>query len=165
MVLLTRFSLSISALFLLVCPAQAQQAGLTLQTSEPHGGELNVFVAACASEAGATCNPFLGDTLCSATRPALCIIDLNAPVPATLEDDMNWTGGLLALGPKMRGDSVATITQADAVCEATFGEGWRLARFRDGGGDKLVGFGGMPATPQSVWVDIKDQPRATCWVR
>ncbi len=138
--------------------------GLTLITSHAETTP-GLFKATCATDIDATCNPYRGDTPCSHTLATLCLRDLDAPVPKTLKRDAHWTGALLSLGPLIRGDSVATIADADAVCAKTFGDGWRLARFRDGGGETLIGFGALPQKQQSVWVDIKDHPRATCWTR
>jgi hypothetical protein len=48
--------------------------------------------------------------------------------------------------------------QGDAICADTFGDGWRLAEFHDGGGGWTFWAAGSIPTGTRFWVAINDQP-------
>ncbi|TGY90143.1 hypothetical protein E5163_03170 [Marinicauda algicola] len=116
------------------------------------------------------CDPYLGDTPCETAQPLLCFFDLGSPVPAGAEArstyEFDWSGGVIATTPDVRGDSFRTISEADAYCSGQFGEGWRTARYHDGlRPGRLSAFGGLGDEARRVWVDIMGQPYSTCWTR
>ena len=153
-------------------PKQTEALGLTFgpgaeKDTDQKGGDDEFFSASCGSdtENQRHCDPYHGDTKCHLERPLLCFRDIDAPVPETLGDPLYWTGGILASTPPQPGNRFKTLADANAFCASTFGEGWRVASFHDGGGWTLKGYG-IPSYGNSrVWIDIKDQPDATCWSR
>lgn len=126
------------------------------------------------------CDPYKGDTSCSESRPLLCIKkdgSSNCGPPSDFYD--GWTGGTVALTPFLvRGTELTSLAAANSICASTFGTGYRMAEFHDGGG----GWGwrakgpisplstpssthprfGTPNRPNRFWVHINDQP-ANCW--
>jgi hypothetical protein len=44
-----------------------------------------------------------------------------------------------------------------------FGPGWRVAEFHDGWGWHFQAYGTVDNPNGRFWVDINDQPDATCW--
>lgn len=113
-------------------------------------------------------NAYGGDTPCSETRPLLCFQPGTRPRPAafsfpTLAPQIGWTGGTIALLPDILGLEVRSRADADRLCVAKFGEGWRMAEFHDGG---AWGFGAEGELPRDArfWVAITDQ-RANLWDR
>ena len=140
-----------------------------LSFSSPHTQESEtsgVFLAVCGgTDDQPECNPYTGDMLCNIKQPVLCFLDIDAPVPATLSRAQNWTSGVLALSSPIPGNRFARLSDANAYCAATFGAGWRVASFHDGGGWTLKGYGLAPSDKTRFWVDIKDQPQGTCWSR
>jgi len=146
----------------------SDQKGLTFQ-SAGQGDYLSagIFSAQCETEItiDAKCNPNNGDTLCSHEKPLLCFLDIDAPVPEILKNSQYWTGGILALSDPIRGEQFSRLTEANTYCEMTFGKGWRVASYHDGGGGGLKGYGATPKKGSRFWVDIKNQRNGTCWVR
>jgi len=126
-----------------------------------------VFTAFCDQDSNAMnrCNPIHGDTLCNVSRPLLCILDIDAPAPEVLDNPHYWTGGVLALSSPVSAEKFSHLSDANAYCEATFGEYWRVASFHDGGAGALKGYGVSQKWATRFWVDIKNQPKATCWSR
>ncbi|HYO65617.1 MAG TPA: ELWxxDGT repeat protein, partial [Archangium sp.] len=126
------------------------------------------------------CDPYQGDTLCSESRPLLCIkkdssLDCSAP---TSSDD-GWSAGTVQLTSFLvRGTQLYSLAEADALCSRTFGAGYRMAEHHDGGGGwgwRAKGTITPLSTPSSThprddranlpnrfWVRIKNQP-ANCW--
>ena len=148
--------------------------GLTFQAVPfgNNGSSTNTALASCGqTHAGSwQCDPIIGDTLCSEALPLLCILDIDAPVPALLDRTRYWSGGVLAKSDPVRGSDLPTIRQAHALCTRTFGPGWRVASYHDGGGSMIEGYGmllnGRTNPAQSnMWLDIKNKPEATCWSR
>lgn len=169
---------SIAALFLLSTLSglvQAQDSssrtlskGLTFTSSDSRENQTpGVFTASCDQKPKSqkACNPYKGDTLCSTSIPLLCILDIDAPVPETIGKPQYWTGGILAFSSPVEGEKFSSVSDANAYCEATFGEYWRVASYHDGGGGALRGYGVSQKRATRFWVDIKDQPEATCWSR
>lgn len=120
------------------------------------------------------CNPIYGDTVCSESLPVACFKDVGLPVP---DLDINlpevvkyhingyWSGGLLKFTSPVRGQDLKTLQEANNLCAGEFGDTWRVLDFHDGGKKNVI----APITdsvPESrFWVDIKDQPKGTCWSR
>lgn len=122
-------------------------------------------------EAETSCDPFVGETDCGTALPLICYRPDDSlhpdftPLQRLRNMDRYWSGGEFALSPPVAGQDFATIVEADAYCRANFGEEWRLADFHLGGrGFDIVGLGPTDYTGR-VWIDIRDQPYATCWAR
>jgi hypothetical protein len=131
------------------------------------------------------CDGYQGDTLCTEERPILCLLEdgsenaCEATEPAIFND--GWAGGTIALTTNIRGIELTSQAVADTICADTFGPGYRMAEFHDGGGGwsyrangSLDGFN-TSSTPSSThprfgnpnqggrfWVWINDQ-QANCW--
>ncbi len=161
--------------FTAIAYCQEPEAGLGLtftraaSSPEPITG---IAVASCdtGAENQYTCNAWVGDTGCDKNIPVLCFWDIDAPVPRSKRrgDDTSgsWSGGILASTPPVKGSQFQTITEANAYCARQFGKGWRVASYHDGSyGKKISGFGALRAKQGRYWIDIKDQPYATCWSR
>lgn len=153
-------------------PGDSPRKGLTFsaESASKNQENLNTASASCGKSSGGDwlCNPYEGDTVCSAALPLLCILDIDAAVPTTIENSKYWSGGVLAKSSPQRGTNISTLKNANDICADSFGKGWRVASFHDGGGWAIEGYGiltgGRQAPePQRMWVDIKDQPSATCW--
>jgi len=146
----------------------SDKRGLTFQsTGQDAYTSSGIFSAECDDESNAIakCNPKNGDTLCSYEKPLLCFLDIDAPVPETLKNSQYWTGGILALSDPVSADAFSQLSDANAYCEATFGKGWRVASYHDGGGGGLKGYGATPKKDLRFWVDIKNKEDGTCWAR
>ncbi len=101
------------------------------------GGSARWVQVGCNGTADADagkCNPYEGDTSCTAERAVLCVAKAgNIPRPAYTvnpgkENFTGWYPGALKLSPLTRGDQLTSPGVADDVC----GEGWRMAEFHDG---------------------------------
>ena len=110
-------------------------------------------------------NPFLGDTSCWATLPALCIRPNNYPVPALEGFNVapKWSGAEVRLTSNaISGRQMDTRGKANQICTNNFGPGWRLAQFHDGGiigsepGWSLWAYGGLPINTR-FWVSNGSQ--------
>jgi YVTN family beta-propeller protein len=113
------------------------------------------------------CNPYTGDTSCSNSLPVLCVSPQGLPRPPYTPDPSlfydGWVGGSLALTAPVLGTSLTSQATADALCATTFGSGWRMAEFHDGGGGwGFRAYGNIPDGGSRFWVRISDQP-ANCW--
>lgn len=116
------------------------------------------------------CDPHKGDTVCGEALPILCIRKSGpgfpVPKPASIDGSSQynrWSGGVVAT-------TAATVpptklADADALCVQQFGTGWRVAEFHDGWGWAFQAYGGVGDPSKRFWVDINDQPGATCWTK
>ncbi|HRI66833.1 MAG TPA: hypothetical protein PK156_21450 [Polyangium sp.] len=127
-----------------------------------------------------SCDPYIGDTLCTEARPILCLrLDnsSNCGEPSDFYD--GWTSGTMALTPRLvLGTELTSPQAADAICENEVGPGFRMAEHHDGNGGwgwRAKGIIDPPATPPMThprfdmpnqpnrfWVRINDQP-GNCW--
>jgi len=135
------------------------------------------------------CDPYLGDTLCTESRPVLCIkVDgtnrPHYPRWSTLSPFYyGWSEGSIDLSPSVLGTSLTSLAAANQVCSDSFGAGWRMAEFHDGlyagtnpeepfgsdwaitpkshGGWHINAFGNVRSDTK-YWVSINDQ-QANCW--
>ncbi len=142
--------------------------GLTFESrAEGETNKAGIFTASCGKTPNGkpSCNPNLGDTSCQLSRPVLCLLDIDAPVPDMLTSPQYWAGGILALSSPELGSRFKRLSDTNAYCAATFGEGWRVASFHDGGGWALKGYGVPQNNKERFWVDIKNKPEGTCWAR
>ncbi len=122
-------------------------------------------------------DPFTGDTECDNALPLMCFRDDRRPAPTGLTGvdfgadrlpalQAQWSGGSLRATEPVRGRDFARIEDADRLCSNRFGTGWRVADHHLGGhGFAIFGHGVAPPDGTRVWIDIKDQPYATCWAR
>lgn len=157
---------------LALCRPPAVRKGVTLRPVRPLGWQqpgqvhLNCFRS---SDGVGQCDPYVGDTVCSARRPVACLRpgDLPAPVyPSGRLVSGGWSGGDIAVTEPVTGDRFRTVRDVDALCAKRFGAGWRVATLHDGGRYLAVGGRGDPdSVTGPVWADIADQPHGTCWAR
>ena len=148
--------------------SQAQDQGVTLgnkMDTEPGVGGTTLLVCDSSSEGQNICNPTFGDTFCTDLKPLLCFLDIQATVPAYLDDAKNWSGGIVASTDDVAGNAFDTIAEAHAYCASIFGKDWRVASFHDGGGGAIRAYDNTGDKPRRFWVDIKTQADATCWSR
>jgi hypothetical protein len=122
--------------------------------------------------AGSQCEPYVGDTKCKAELPVLCFREADLDKPALLPTPSiyhSWSGGIVATTDPVRGDSFKTIRDANQFCADNFGDGWRVAEHHDGWGWYYWAYGNVGIkfndAYRRFWIDINDQPRATCWHR
>lgn len=161
------------------CEEPASHGGLTLAVM-PDAATPDRRIAILSGKSHGSgeppADPFIGDTPCDNHLPLACIRDIGAPAPEVLSHRRqgtsssnaarHWSGGILGLTHPVRGADLATVDDADRACEQRFGRGWRVADYHSGGvGLDVAGYGGPLPHGKRVWIDIKDQPYATCWRR
>lgn len=115
------------------------------------------------------CDAYIGDTDCKVAQPLACFRPLGEPVPKALDGHHlknTWSGGKLAFTEPVPGTKFSTIRDATAHCARRFGPMWRTAAHHDGLPNiGISGFGNPDRLPSRAWIDIMDQPYATCWAR
>jgi hypothetical protein len=114
------------------------------------------------------CDAYHGDTSCKKALPLLCIKKSGPgfplPVPTSVDNSNQyhkWAGGVIGTTKPVVPPS--TRAAADALCVQEFGPGFRVAEHHDGWGWHFQAFGGVGNPAQNFWVDINNQPGATCW--
>lgn len=157
---------------LALCRPPPVRKGVTLRSIRPPGPEQPQHVhLSCHHTRGmeSRCNPYVGDTVCSARLQVACLKPGDLPVPLNPSGgavSVQWSGGDIAVTEPVRGDRFRTVRDVDALCARRFGGGWRVATLHDGGRIQSVAGRGDPASVSGrVWADIADQPHATCWAR
>ncbi|MFY9820544.1 MAG: hypothetical protein WAM82_04130 [Thermoanaerobaculia bacterium] len=117
---------------------------------------------------GGECDAYQGDTPCTTALPLLCIKKTGPgfPLPPPASVDLTsiyhqWSGGVV--GTTSAIVPPTTLAAANALCAQEFGEDWRVAEFHDGWGWYFQTYGGIGNGSSRFWVDIDDQPGATCW--
>jgi hypothetical protein len=162
------------------CERPRRTLGLTYRVFENgvhREAKLAQFRCSLPGSALSKCDPFQGDHPCKEPLPLLCYRDLGAPEPDLagivrpgLGAREKWSGGEANITPPVPGEAFQTIAEADAHCARTFGAGWRVADWHlaPNGYDFLARVDD-PARFEGgrvrAWIDIKDQPYATCWRR
>ncbi|MFJ7999741.1 RICIN domain-containing protein [Streptomyces sp. NPDC096310] len=103
-------------------------------------------------------DPYTGDTPAAASLPVLCLRMDGRAAPAGIPTTgaHSWAKGEVRATPAVRGADLISRTVADTVCQAYFGDGWRMAEFHDGGGWSLWAAGTLP-TGVRFWTAINDQ--------
>ena len=104
------------------------------------------------------CNPYQGNTSCSVSLPILCLKPEGAsrenyavqPHGGSLPDEYyrGWAGGHIGLTTPRQGTSLGSLANANAICAATFGAGYRMAEFHDG---KYVSGMGLDSYYGNTW--------------
>ncbi len=126
----------------------------------------------CGNSAGQNeCNPYQGDTACTAALPILCIKKAGTGFPLSRPASVNnisqynkWSGGVV--GTTSATVPPATLAGANALCVSEFGTGWRVAEFHDGWGWYFQAYGGVGDPTKRFWINANGpngQPSATCW--
>ena len=105
-------------------------------------------------------NPYAGDTSASASLPILCLNQNGLAPPSGITFDFNdgWSQGDIALSAPVSGFSLASQAAADNICATTFGAGYRMGEFHDGGGGWTWWGRGSISSATRFWVAINDQP-------
>lgn len=106
-----------------------------------------------------------GDTECSTSLPLLCLkpdASAQASYPSPTMNE-RWLAARVAATAPVPGDSLQDHAAAHAQCANAFGDGWRLASFKDHG-EGFVAKGELTAQ-RRVWIDSPDYPSANCWQR
>jgi hypothetical protein len=114
------------------------------------------------------CNPYQGDTVCSAVLPILCVrkAEANAPAPSR-EERARLDGAIdarVALTKALSGTRLSTRDAGTAICISELGADWRMAQHHDGNSWRFAAraqnrgaFSG-----KRFWVAINDQ-QGNCW--
>lgn len=157
---------------LALCRPPVAARGVTLMPIALRGPEHRGLIhLGCHNvhDASRRCDPYVGDTTCSSALPVACFRPANLPAPVDAAGRVvtaQWSGGEIAVTEAVRGDRFRTVGEVEAFCARRFGDGWRVAATHDGVRNQSVSGRGDPATvTDRVWVDIADQPHATCWAR
>ncbi len=139
------------------CETDCTGTGMTWYTFE-NDPVLNVSHPRCGD-----CDPYVGDTPCSEVLPVLCLYPQGLPNPGIVTDFYNgWAEGDVALTDPIPGCLLNSVNSATALCEATYGVGWRLGEHHDGGGGwSWWAYGQLDDTTR-YWAGIDDQT-AHCW--
>ena len=162
---------SVDFMGMAICQRPPRDFGITLapglQDDRPAKG---VVVLACRLVGwnNHICNPYHGDMPCTRPLPLACFKPGEAPTPRDLNGRRgarSWSGGSVAVTEAVPASRFRTIRDADHFCAGRFGPDWRTAAFHDGVVDGIAAFGDRQAIQSRVWVDIADQPYATCWTR
>ncbi|MEN0651736.1 MULTISPECIES: hypothetical protein [Hyphobacterium] len=158
---------------LAICSPPVTQSGLSFwyepQGHDPSSGPVVRATCYPGEDVAAFCNPFVGNTPCGTELPIACFRPTNARSPdfeaigLPRHSVRDWTGGDFALTTPVPANRFANRGDADAYCRAEFGEEWRVADWHlNGRGFDFFATG--PADYEGrVWIDIRDQPYATCW--
>ncbi|GAA3776219.1 hypothetical protein GCM10022225_75280 [Plantactinospora mayteni] len=157
---------------LLYAASPATHAAMTWRVKEQRAD--NVLLVGSDDQT----NPYQGDTPVTTSLPILCLTQTGAPVPAGVIPDRynGWAGGSVQLTAPVPGRRLTSLAEADRICAASFGGGWRMAEFHDGYYSLRPGFPGLPFPPLTArsgwnfwahgtlpantrfWAHINDQP-------
>jgi len=164
--------LSVDFIGVAACEPPKRGAGLSMAHKGPYADRERDLVAFACDLGPTDCNPFTGDQPCERELPLLCHIDRQTPAPRYSDSDgfelrtQRWSGGEVAATPPVSGGSFKTISDADRYCAAQFGKNWRVAEWHIGGrGWGFSAKAGGRVFSGAYWIDIRNQPYATCWSR
>lgn len=104
-------------------------------------------------------NPYQGDTQVDTALPVLCIKRDGRPAPTGIPFDAynGWGAGEVKLTAPLPGSVLISLSAANAACARSFGSGYRMAEFHDGGGWNFWAQGAL-STASRFWATINDQP-------
>lgn len=162
---------SVDFIAMALCIAPNPGMGMTFYVPSPKLRHvLRIVALGCNStrDDRAACDPYAGDTPCDTPLPVACIRPAERPVPVGFVKgyDKTWAGGDLAVAPAAPASRFHRVREVDAYCAANLGPGWRVVEAHDGlGGNTVSGLGDRASFEPRVWLDIADQPYATCWAR
>jgi len=154
-----------------ICERPVGDRGLTLTTHRSAtSGSTELTALTCnADVTQEVCNPYYGDSICSEKLPLACFQDLSIPYP---ENDVvnirfvdKWSGGKVAYTQPVAGNAFSSIDKANEYCSQKFGPDWRVVSWHDGGSSDVLAYNYEGTASGRAWVDIGDQPDATCWSR
>lgn len=155
---------------LILCQEPAEARGTTLREfRSPRFGAGVSFLSCGQDRTQGSCNPFSGDMICRSEMPLACYRTGNAQPPAAVQSSPGGLGrhfvdGEVRLTPPVAGERFASLTDANRFCTATFGEGWRVLSYHDGGGGNVISRSNIPPLSRA-WIDIRDQRYGNCWDR
>jgi len=157
---------------LALCSAPRIRRGMTLTPQRlpgPEGRSLVHLACHNVQDTSRRCEPYVGDTRCTSERPVACLRASELPTPTDGTGrpySVTWSGGHLAATEPVAGNRFRTVRDVEDFCASRFGTGWRVAAVHDGFRYQSVsGYGDPGRFSGRVWVDIADQPHATCWAR
>ncbi len=104
-------------------------------------------------------NPIHGDTSCDVSLPILCLHKegQDRPIYLYLDFTNGWAGGHIKLTPPHFGYELTSQATADQICAQTFGNGWVMGEYHDGGrGSGWYAYGSISYAGR-FWVAINDQ--------
>lgn len=155
------------ALALCVEPSEVRGVTFSEHAAKPLGADISVL-SCSLDDTQRMCGPFQGDTPCTQSLPLACYRDGNATKPANMDasnmDEAKFVPGEVRLTEPVRGDTLETREEADKLCADRFGPAFRVLRYQEGGGGIVISRSQIPAGARA-WIEIRDQPRATCWSR
>lgn len=175
--MLAEASLPAGQVAVVLCEEPLSGMGLAMSAVVVESDALSpVTMIGCHYERGdlPQCDPLRGNAPCDTPLPLLCFQDLDAAAPDTASAafrhahlyELYWSGGRIAAAGEVRGDALATVHDADTRCETELGAGWRVASYHEGArSNTFVAYGALTEPFRFHWLDIKDQPYATCWRR
>jgi hypothetical protein len=110
------------------------------------------------------CNPYVGDTACTASLPVLCFKADGSPVPSDLTLDFyhGWKGGHISTTPPIPGTMLTSLAAANQICVNYLGAGYGIAEFHHSLGAWDWSSYGDVRTDFRFWTYINDQP-GNCW--
>jgi hypothetical protein len=105
-------------------------------------------------------DPYVGDTEPSVSLPLLCLKQDGRSAPPWFVFDFynGWAQGEIRLTAPVQGLSLTSRAVADNLCSSTFGSGYRMGEFHDGGGGWTWWGQGVISAASRFWVAIDDQP-------
>jgi len=111
------------------------------------------------------CDPIIGDQLCSVPMPLACYRDgEDRPPDIEAFPKGAFVGGEVRQTKPVRGDQFQSYTEALKLCQSEFGEDWRVLSYHESGGGTVSSISDIPINSR-MWIDVTDQPHATCWSR
>jgi len=111
------------------------------------------------------CDPIIGDQLCSVPTPLACYRDGEGRPPDIKGFPKGtFLGGEIRQTKPVRGDQFQTYTETVKFCQSEFGEDWRVLSYHEAGGGAVASLSDIQINTR-MWIDVIDQPYATCWSR
>lgn len=158
---------SVDFIGLAVCEQPPAGMGLTYAERTPAVPDGLVSLACWSvTEGEHVCQPLRGDTPCDTALPVACFRSQEDPAPVRYWMGKVWSGGAVRFSSPTTASRFRRVGDVNAFCRAQFGPDWRIASFHDGlSPGELLARGDASALSSRVWVDIQDQPYATCWAR